>query len=117
MNYYMFYILDDNNTPQAIDDVAFADYIREHGDNTRTVGRDYPVLGTLVSTRFLGHNLNGLGTSYPVCFETVILSDNPTLNGHGSRYSTWDHAVEGHVKWCKKVVDFLTGEPDVDFVV
>lgn len=113
----MYYYLDDNNVPVAISLRGLTDYLLKYGDNTRTVGRDYPVQGTLVSTRFLGHDLNGINTHYPVCFETMILSDNCTLKGHGSRYSTWDQAVEGHVKWCKKVVDFLIGEPDVDFVV
>lgn len=112
----MFYVLDDNNTPRAVESRELTEYLLKHGDNTRTVGRDYPVQGTLVSTRFLGHDLNGVNTSFPICFETMVLSDNTTLHGHGTRYITWDQAVEGHINWCKKVVDYLTGEPDADFV-
>lgn len=57
----------------------------------------------IVSTVFLviDHNFFNSDNVPPILFETLVIGG--VLDGEGERYSTWDEAKEGHLKWVELV--------------
>jgi hypothetical protein len=56
-----------------------------------------------VSTVFLGLDHGMLDPGPPILFETLVFGGK--LEGEGSRYATWDEAIEGHKVWVRHVVE------------
>lgn len=109
-----FWYLDENKVPQPLPLEDLATFMQANGDPRKQVARGEPILGTVVSTVFLAHDVTGRRGIRPILFETMIFSDtHPKLNGDADRYCTWEEAVAGHTKWCKHVVDVVIGEADV----
>ena len=95
MTYY--YILDENNKPQASELSEWAAWLEEGVDRKRV---DLYARGSFrVSTVFLGldHGLGDIGP--PVLWETMIFDreDGP-LDQRQERYTSHVDAVEGHKK-------------------
>jgi hypothetical protein len=55
----------------------------------------------MVSTRFIGINLDPQQSGEPMIFETLVMGG--VLNGKRNHWSTWDMAVQGHLKICAQV--------------
>jgi hypothetical protein len=110
----MFYVLDDNNCPVSITMEELIQHHGRHGDHSKTLALDEPVIGIRVSTRFLGMDLSGGSRNqYPTCFETMVFDERRSdIDGHGTRYKTWDQALAGHKEWCQAVIKHAIGDSD-----
>ncbi|MFN6488243.1 MULTISPECIES: hypothetical protein [unclassified Nostoc] len=94
MNWY--YRLE-GHTPVAVD-------LREEWDLWLTSSNTTVMLNEIkdciISTVFVGMDLN-LAYGEPMFFETLVMGG--ALNGKRNRYSTWDEAIQGHLKICTQV--------------
>jgi len=80
-------------------------------DHREQVAFNEPIIGTIVSTVFLGYDTSGINYNNPICFETYVASENPNVfSGVTQRYSTWQEAVAGHKKWCNRAIDEALGD-------
>jgi len=89
------YILD-GITPKAVDLTTWATS-KDHHRVILQTERD----GVLVSTVFLGLNHNFADTGAPILFETMVFGGK--YDEEMERYSTYQEALEGHVRWCLKI--------------
>lgn len=66
--------------------------------------------GYIISTVFLGADYGTLRESGPpVVFETMVFPDKDYPNDiYCDRYSTWDEAIEGHIKACDRYLSSYT---------
>ena len=87
----------DGKTPVEVDDLMEWAKWMEAAD--RYVGKT-SVGVVKVSTVFLGLD-HGFGSHHPVLFETMVFGGK--LDQDDERYSTWDAAEAGHVRWVEKV--------------
>jgi hypothetical protein len=58
---------------------------------------------SIISTRFVGIDLNpgGNSKSQPMVFETLVMGG--VFDGKINRYPTWDEAIQGHLKICTQI--------------
>ncbi|MDZ8108967.1 MAG: hypothetical protein RM338_25545 [Nostoc sp. DedQUE12a] len=56
----------------------------------------------LISTKFVGINLNPHPSGKPMIFETLVIGG--PLDGKRNWYPTWNEAIQGHLKICSQVV-------------
>lgn len=90
------YILGEDRKPIPCDDhLAWSVWMfGEGGDERRRVALDKLADHTVISTVFIGIDLND--TDCPHVFET--LSDCPYSTERQMRWSTWEEALAGHEK-------------------
>jgi hypothetical protein len=85
------YILDERHAVIPADLLTWARWF-ETADAQRVVAQE--MLGAVkVSTVFLGLD-HQYGMGPPLLFETMVFGGG--LDGHQTRYSTWEEAVAGH---------------------
>ena len=98
------YVLDENRRVVLCEDLLTWAHWFERSHEARVVGQT-AMPGVLVSTIFLGLNMNVMGGS-PVFWETMTFSSNEKINGHQLRCAgTWEQAEAMHqqmVEWVKE---------------
>lgn len=96
----LYYILDDDGNPLAVDDVlVWAKWWETH-EYQRIVQQDH--FGkTTVSTVFLGLDHRYFGDGPPVLWETMVF-EGP-LDGTQQRYTSQQAARYGHAALCDQV--------------
>ncbi len=84
------------------------------GDNALEAAREWGVIygknrikqtrkgNVLVSTIFLFFD-HGMWSNEPILFETMVFKGEKTLND-GERYSTYDDALRGHARYCRRYI-------------
>lgn len=100
-----FYILDRKKVIATNDMMEFAIFM-EHGK--RIVKHTKLPGDILVSTVFVGMNMNPFSEGAPVVFETMIFGGEH--NDYCEKYSTWEEAEQGHQKAIEMV--FQDVKPD-----
>jgi len=99
------YILhDDHSVSKAItEEEKFLSY-KILGCNEKIVAQEH-VGNKWVSTVFLGLD-HSYGSEGPIVFETMVFENDQSKDCF--RYSTWDEAVEGHIKVCSELQSGLS---------
>lgn len=59
-----------------------------------------------ISTVFLPISMN-IGSSTPICYETMIFCEDHDFDGHQDRYARRDEAMAGHLECCREVMAHL----------
>jgi hypothetical protein len=102
----LYYILDENRQPVAVDLLTWGRWFEEEPDRRR-VAETFTEL-CWVSTIFLGVDHNFIGRGPPILFETMVFDREPQLKEmfgkvreihediDGCRYASWDDAEAGH---------------------
>jgi len=90
------YILDGHETKE-VDLMTWARWFEKAN---RRVAED-TIMGSRISTVFLGLNYNWEENGKPLLFETLIFGGK--LDGEMERYATWDEAETGHKATVKRV--------------
>jgi hypothetical protein len=105
----MYYILDENHNPVAVEAVDAWLRADVNGIERRVVGRT-EIGPYLVSTTFLGVD-HGYREEQPILFETMVFDETGVVvdeDGFFFRYTTWEEAKSGHEIICFNVRAFLT---------
>lgn len=90
----IFYILDDERKPKAVDIDAWVVWMMAHNQLPHVV--QYGLVGgTLISTVFIGTSLAPF-CDPPLVFETAIFREEEHVEIFG-RYASWDEAEAGHL--------------------
>jgi len=92
-----YYLLNDDKTCSRTDMMTWA---RNFETEDRRVALNYHN-GVKVSTVFLGMD-HQWGNGPPLLFETMVFGGEH--DGMMDRYTTWDEAVEGHLRICGVVL-------------
>jgi hypothetical protein len=93
------YILD-GHMPVPVDLMTWALWFQD-GEKNRRVAYTEIRPGIIVSTVFLGIDMNFWAKGPPLLFETMVRSDYGWDDE--VRYSTWDEAVAGHLATVAKL--------------
>ena len=59
----------------------------------------------IISTNFVGINLQLCNCNKPMVFETLVMGG--VLDGKRNFYPTWDEAIQGHLKICTQAFKLL----------
>ena len=98
----LFYYLNDDNSTRECDVMEWCHQLEEMNKYSKHhLGFD-EVKGYLVSTIWIGSNMNYSGVGPPLIFETLIFNDKDSM--YCEKYSTWDEAIDGHeraIQWVK----------------
>ena len=96
------YILDKKKNPVPVNDIAeWAEWFEKNPKKRRVRGTR--ILGTWVSTVFLGLNLSFTDSQeFPLIYETMIFGGE--LDQYQERYSTKQEALKGHRHAVKIVI-------------
>jgi len=104
------YVLDAQGEPQPVEDVIeWGQWMEEHND-ARVIAHDRDEGGRneiLISTVFLGINMNPFGKGPPILFETMVFGG--VLDQEIRRYATRAEAYAGHQEMCRRVHESLMG--------
>lgn len=97
----IYYILNDDNRPVAINDgFEWSEWFGENYE--KRVIKQTSVKSIFVSTVFLGINHKFIGSGPPLLFETIAFGDVSGDTDRMERYSTIEEALEGHDRMVKK---------------
>ena len=100
------YILEGHKAIECNDLMVWARWL-ENAD--RLVEKTVVSPGVEISTVFLGTGFLGLdhqfGDGEPLLFETMVFGGKH--DQEMERYSTWEQAAEGHIRWAETIKDEL----------
>lgn len=98
----LYYVLDEERQPLAIDDVvAWGDWFATSKDRQIADDKDEDGGDVRVSTVFLGLDHNFGASGPPILYETMVFGG--PYDGSQERYATRDDAIAGHQRWCSRV--------------
>lgn len=92
----MYYILDKNKNPVAVECLQWGKWLEENDRRVRHT--ELKKHNASISTVFLGldHGFSLDKSHVPLIFETMIFWPGQELDQYQERYFTWNEAVVGH---------------------